>query len=269
VTTAYDVNCSMLFTELPLLERPMAAKRAGFDAVEFWWPWPEQPEPSDADVDTFVAAIRDAGVELVGLNFYAGDLAGPDAGAVSVPSMSNAFRGNVPVAVAIGEALGVRAFNALYGIRVDDRSPEEQDELAMENLGIASAAADSIGAQVLLEPVSGPKPYPLRTAADVVAVLDQVDADNVALLADLYHLTTNGDDVAVAIDRFSARIGHVQVADAPGRGEPGSGELDIDRYLTQLAAVGYDGWVGLEYKPTSSTEDSLGWLPRTLRGRRT
>lgn len=118
VTPAYDVNCSMLFTELPLLERPDAAKRAGFDAVEFWWPWPEQPEPSDADVDAFVAAVRDAGVQLVGLNFFAGDLAGADAGAVSVPSMSAAFRANVPVAVGIGETLGVRAFNALYGVQI-------------------------------------------------------------------------------------------------------------------------------------------------------
>jgi hydroxypyruvate isomerase len=268
VTPAYDVNCSMLFTELPLLERPTAAKRAGFDAVEFWWPWPERPEPSDADVDAFVTAIRDAGVQLVGLNFFAGDLAGADAGAVSVPSMSAAFRANVPVAVGIGETLGVRAFNALYGVRVDDRSPQEQDELAQQNLAIAASAADEIGAQVLVEPVSGPKPYPLRTAADVVSVLDRLDAGNVALLADLYHLAANGDDVSAAIDRYSGRIGHVQIADAPGRGEPGTGTLDIDRYLDQLAGSGYAGWIGLEYKPTTSTEASLDWLPARLRGRR-
>ena len=81
----YLVNCSMLFTERPLLERPAAARAAGFDAIEFWWPWPQQPVPADAEVDAFVRAIRDAGVRLIGLNFFAGDLAGPDAGVLSIP----------------------------------------------------------------------------------------------------------------------------------------------------------------------------------------
>jgi hypothetical protein len=166
----YLANCSMLFTERPLLERPAAAKAAGFDAVEFWWPWPDQPVPGDADVDAFVRAVRDAGVQLVGLNFFAGDLAGPDCGVLSIPSRSQQFRDNIDVAVGIGEQLGVAAFNALYGNRVDDASPDEQDDLGRENLGHAAVAADRIGATVLVEPVSGPKPYPLRTANDAVAV---------------------------------------------------------------------------------------------------
>jgi hydroxypyruvate isomerase len=261
----YETNCSMLFTERPLLERPQAAKSAGFDAVEFWWPWPEQPVPSDADVDTFVHAIENAGVELVGLNFFAGDLAGADAGAVSVPHMSAAFRDNVPVTIEIGERLGVRAFNALYGVRVSDATPEQQDELAAENLGIAADAAAGIDATVLLEPVSGPKPYPLRTAADVAVALDRVHKDNVALLADLFHLASNGDDLAAVIQDHADRIGHVQIADVPGRGEPGSGALDIDAYLDQLERTGYDGWIGLEYKPTTTTEETFGWLPRGRR----
>ena len=115
----YDVNLSILFTELPLLERPQAAKEAGFAAVEFWWPWPDQPVPADTDVDAFVGAVRDAGVQLIGLNFAAGDLAGPDLGLVSVPDRSAELRDNVDVTVGIGERLGCRAFNALYGVRVD------------------------------------------------------------------------------------------------------------------------------------------------------
>jgi hydroxypyruvate isomerase len=255
----------MLFTELPLLERPAAARAAGFDAVEFWWPWPDQPVPSDADVDAFVSAIENAGITLVGLNFFAGDLAGADAGAVSVPSMSAAFRDNIPVTMGIGERLGVGAFNALYGVRVDDATPEQQDELASENLALAADAAAAIGTKVLVEPVSGPKPYPLRTAADVVAVLDRVKKDNVVLLADLFHLANNGDDVATAISDYFDRVGHVQIADAPGRGEPGSGALDLDGYLAQLEQAGYDGWVGLEYKPTTTTQGSFGWLSRDRR----
>src|SRR5216684_2415999 len=103
----FDVNCSILFTELPLLERPAAAKAAGFDAVEFWWPF-AAAVPTSADVDAFTQAIADAGVELVGLNFFAGDLAGPDCGVLSIPARSSQFRDNINVAAGIGERLRVQ-----------------------------------------------------------------------------------------------------------------------------------------------------------------
>jgi hydroxypyruvate isomerase len=264
----YLANCSLLFTELPVLERAAAAKAAGFDAVEFWWPF-AGPVPSDADVDAFTRSVRDAGVRLVGLNFFAGDLAGPDCGVLSIPARSGEFRDNIDVAVGIGADLGAAGFNALYGNRVDGVSPERQDELATENLVHAAKAAEGIGATVLVEPVSGPKPYPLRTAAQVVAVLDRVQAagaGNVGFLCDLYHLASNGDDIAAAIGRYTPRIAHVQIADAPGRGEPGTGTLDLDGYLAALRSAGYGGWVSLEYKPsTGDTLASLNWLPRERR----
>jgi hydroxypyruvate isomerase len=258
----YLANCSMLFTELPLLDRPAAAKAAGFDAIEFWWPFPT-PTPADADVDAFTRSIRDAGVQLVGLNFFAGDLAGPDCGVLSIPARSHEFRDNVDVTIGIGADLAVSGFNALYGNRVDGVAPDQQDELATENLALAAKAAAGIGATVLVEPVSGPKPYPLRTAAQAVAVVKRVratGAGNVGFLCDLYHLASNGDDVDAAIERYTDRVAHVQIADAPGRGEPGSGNLPLDRYLAALAANGYDGWVSLEYKPsTGDTIASLKW----------
>ena len=262
----YAANCSLLFTEVPLLQRPTAAAAAGFSAVEFWWPWPEQPVPSDHDVDAFVAAVRDAGVRLIGLNFFAGDLAGPDCGVVSLPDRTAEFRDNVDVVLGIGTALEVRAFNALYGNRVDTATPEHQDELATENLLLAAKAAAGIGATVLVEPVSGPKPYPLRTAVDVVAVLDRVGVDNLGLLCDLFHLANNGDDVDAAIAAYAPRIGHVQIADHPGRHEPGTGDLDLDRLLGQIEGHGYAGHVALEYLPSTSTSDSLAWLPVERRG---
>ena len=133
----YEVNCSILFTELPLLERPAAAKAAGFDAVEFWWPF-AVAVPSDAEVDKFVSAVQDAGVALVGLNFFAGDMPAGDRGLVSWPARSAEFRDNIPVVAAIGERLGCTAFNALYGNRVDGASAAEQDDLAAENLTLAA-----------------------------------------------------------------------------------------------------------------------------------
>jgi hydroxypyruvate isomerase len=264
----YLANCSILFTEHPLLDRPAAAKAAGFDAVEFWWPWPQQPVPGDAEVDAFVRAVRDSGVQLVGLNFYAGDLAGPDCGVLSIPARSAQFRDNVDVTVHIGEQLGASAFNALYGNRVEDASPAEQDELARTNLASAAEAAGRIGATVLVEAVSGPKPYPLRTADDAVGVVRDLRGnghDNVAFLCDLFHLANNGDDLDKAIAEHAELVGHVQIADFPGRGEPGSGRLDLARHLADLAGRGYSGWVGLEYKPTTDTETSLAWLPRDRR----
>ena len=257
----YDVNLSILFTELPLLERPQAAKQAGFDAVEFWWPWPVAV-PSDADVEEFVAAVTSADVQLVGLNFFAGDMGGGDRGLVSWPARSGEFKDNIDITVALGERLGCRAFNALYGNRVDDSTPEEQDDLAAENLVLAAKAAQRTGAVVLVEPVSGAPRYPLLTAADALKVIDRASADgvdNVRLLFDVYHLAVNGDDVDKVIANHD-RISHVQIADAPGRNEPGTGSLPLLRQLADLEAAGYNGWVGLEYKPSGASADSFGWI---------
>lgn len=264
----YLANCSILFADLPLLERPAAARKAGFGAVEFWWPFPTAT-PSDADVDRFVAAVQDAGVRLVGLNFAAGDMPGGDRGLLSWPGRSEEFLASVDTAVAIGGRLGTTAFNALYGNRVEGCPAQEQDDLAAANLAFAAQAAARIGAVVLVEPVSGAPRYPLLTAGDVVAVLDRVQReagpDNIRLLADLYHLSVNGDDLAAVVSRHADRVGHVQIADPPGRHEPGTGELDLDRHLCALEAAGYAGWVGLEYVPATTTEAGLDWLPRARR----
>ena len=267
-TLRYDVNCSIIFSELPLRARPAAAARAGFDAVEFWWPF-STTAPADSDVDAFVCSIQDSGMQLVSLNFAAGDMAVGDRGLASWPGRAQQFRDSVDVAVGIGQRLGCRSFNALYGNRIDGVDPAEQDGLALENLLYATRAVAPIDGQVLIEPVSGTERYPLLTAADALSVVNDVNAasglGNCAFLADLYHLAVNGDDLDEAITAHAASIGHVQIADAPGRGEPGSGALAIEQRLARLAAVGYDGWVGLEYKPTGNSADSFAWLPRSQR----
>jgi hydroxypyruvate isomerase len=267
-TSRFTVNCSILFTELPLLERPAAAREAGFAGVEFWWPF-TAAVPGDDEVEAFVRAVEDAGVALTGLNFAAGDMPAGDRGLVSWPARSAEFRDNVDVTVGIGERLGCRAFNALYGNRVDDASPEEQDELAVENLATAGRAVHRIGGTVLVESCSGAPRYPLLTAADAIAVIDRVAQEtgvtDLGFLCDLYHLAVNGEDLDRVIDRYGPRVAHVQIADHPGRHEPGTGGLDLDRHLERLAAAGYDGWIGLEYKPSGASADSFGWLPRDRR----
>ncbi|MEV4760028.1 TIM barrel protein [Micromonospora sp. NPDC049559] len=266
----YDVNLSILFTELPLLRRPAAAAEAGFDAVEFWWPF-ATPTPPDGEVTAFLRALDDAGVRLVGLNFDAGDMPAGDRGLLSQPPHSARFRDNIDVAVGIAESTGCRALNALYGNRLDGVDPRAQDELAAENLALAAKAAGGIGAVVLVEPLNSAEnpAYPLRTAADVFEVIDraraQGDQDNLRLLLDLYHLARNGEDLAGVIAAHAGRVGHVQVADVPGRNQPGTGSLDVDGLLAQLERAGYAGYVGCEYKPLGPSADSFGWLPRQRR----
>lgn len=253
----YDVNLSLLFTELPLLERAEAARAAGFGAVEFWWPF-NTATPADGEVEAFVRSIENAGVALVGLNFFAGDMPAGDRGLVSWPGREREFADSVHVAVAIAERLGCRTFNALYGNRIDGVDPAAQDELALSNLDFAAAEAAKIGARLVLEPLSGVERYPLKTAADAFAVIEK--RAGLKLLFDLYHLGVNGDDIAAVIDKHLARVGHVQIADVPGRHQPGTGALDIEGYLARLDEAGYEGWVGLEYAPLGPSAESFGWL---------
>ncbi|WP_280407238.1 TIM barrel protein [Nocardia brasiliensis] len=142
--------------------------------------------------------------------------------------------------------------------------------MAPYNRARAAGAGPRIDGTVLIEPVSGATRYPLRTAADALAVLDRVQtatgATNIALLADLYHLAVNGDDVDKVIAAHTARIAHVQIADNNGRHEPGTGDLPLDQQLGALEAGGYRGWVGLEYKPSGDSAESFAWLPRERRG---
>ncbi|MEV7286366.1 TIM barrel protein [Streptomyces sp. NPDC093252] len=271
----FNVNLSILFTELPLLERPAAAAAAGFSAVELWWPWVDSPTPARPELDALKGAIEDAGVRLTGLNFYAGQLPGPDRGALSVPGEESArFRANVEVAAEFAGSLGCTALNALYGNRVDGVDPAAQDALALENLALAARAADRIGATLLIEALNKPESprYPLVSAPAAVAVVDRVNEatglDNARFLMDLYHLSMNGEDLPRVIAAYADRTGHVQIADNPGRGAPGTGTLPLEELLDQLTKAGYDGWVGLEYKSTGGGAAAFDWLPRAARAAR-
>ncbi|MFF8309128.1 TIM barrel protein [Streptomyces lydicus] len=271
--TRFNVNLSILFTELPLLERPAAARAAGFTAVELWWPWVDAPVPEQAELDALRAALEDAGTRLVGLNFYAGQLPGPDRGALSSPGEeSEKFRANVPVAVDFARSLGCTSFNALYGNRVAGVSAEEQDRLALENLAFAARAVAEVGGTLLIEALNAPESpkCPIVSAPKAIEVVDAVNAatglGNAKFLMDLYHLSMNGEDLDEVIDRYTDKTAHVQIADNPGRGAPGTGELDFDALLDRLKKAGYDGWIGLEYKPGEApSASSFAWLPAPLR----
>jgi hydroxypyruvate isomerase len=259
----FDVNLSVLFTELPLLERPAAAAKAGFDAVELWWPF-DGPRPADRELDALRRSIEDAGVRLVGLNFDAGDMASGDRGLLSRPDSSARFRANIEIAVSLADALGCRVLNALYGNRAPELSAEAQRDLALSNLSRAAQAAAEIGATVVVEALNSHENpgYPITSSAAAFELIDQVGAGNVAFLADLYHLHRMGEDVLALIDASGDRFGHVQIADDPGRGQPGTGAMPYDRILERLDATGYRGHVGLEYRPVGPSTESFAWRHR-------
>ena len=259
----YSVNCSILLTELPLLERPAAARAAGFDAVEFWWPFASSV-PGDAELTRFECAITDAGVQLAALNFNAGNMPDGDRGLVSWAGRSSEFKDNIDVVAGIGGRLGCKFFNALYGNRQDGHTAESQDHLAVANLAAAAAGVASIGGTVLLEPVSGAPRYPLRTAKDALRTISRVSAEtgaeNIKLLADFYHLSVNGDDVAAVIENHAPGFGHIQIADNPGRGAPGTGELPLGEWIARSRQLGYAGYIALEYKAPAET--AFDWVTR-------
>jgi hydroxypyruvate isomerase len=262
----YVVNCSILLTELPLRQRPAAARAAGFDAVEFWWPF-DVARPDDAVVAAFERALQDHGLQLTGLNLFSGDGTAGERGLLSDATRSRDLRDNLDVVTGIGERTGCRAFNALYGARLSGLTSAQQDEVAVEQLVVAAAAVDRVDGVVLLEPRSGTDGYALRSSAHAVELIARAracGAHNVRLLADLYHLAELDEDVPDVISNAFSEIGHVQIADSPGRGAPGTGRLPLSAWLSLCETNGYDAYVGLEYQ--SPAADAFTWLDPSLRG---
>jgi hydroxypyruvate isomerase len=257
----FAVNVSILFKEVPFLERFARARAAGFGAVEFWW-------PAGEDLGDVRAAVRDAGLAVALINFDAGDMPAGDRGLLSDPDRAQLFRDNVPVALELAQDLGCRRLNALVGLELAPERREEQLALARENVGWAADRAAEVGAEVLIEAVNTFEngPYLLHTTRQAAAFVRAVGRPNVTLQYDAYHMQRMEGNLVATLREHIGEIAHVQVADSPGRGEPGTGEINYPFVLAALEELGYDGYVGLEYNPTTAaTEDSLGWLPEPVR----
>ncbi len=260
-----DVNLSIIFTELELLERFEAVSQVGFGAVELWWPF-DFASPSDKSINELTRAITDQGLKLVGMNFDAGNMAQGDRGLVSIPGQQDRFKTSVDAAIEFAKGLGCKAFNALYGNRIEGVDPKQQDELAIENLLYATNAVKQIQGVVLIETQNNfdSPSYPLLKAQDAISVIDKVRSNgygNIAFLADLYHLHRMGEDLVSTIEKYSSYIEHIQVADDPGRHQPGTGTIDFDAAFDALEANGYKKYMGLEYKPQGQSKDSFDWIP--------
>jgi hydroxypyruvate isomerase len=257
----FSANVSILFKEAPFLERFRRAAEAGFEAVEFWW-------PAGEDLGEVEKAIKDAGLRVALFNFDAGDMASGDRGLVSDPSREEQFRENVPTALELARGLGCSRLNALAGQEMPGMSREEQLALARRNVTFAADEARKVGIEVLVEAINTFEngPYLLSTTEQAAGFVRSVERENVKVQHDLYHMQRMEGNLVATLERYVGMIGHVQIADSPGRGEPGTGEIHYPYVLSQLEELDYEGYVGLEYNPTTgTTEESLAWLPKALR----
>ena len=251
----FAANLTMLFTELPFLDRFDAAARAGFQAVEFLFPYAFEANDIKARLDA-------NGLQLVLHNLPAGDWDAGERGIACHPDRVEEFRAGVERAIAYAQTLGVKQLNCLVGKAPAGVPDSVLRETLVANLRHAAARLQAAGLRLLVEPINNydiPGFYLSRTQ-QALDLLDEVGADNAFVQYDIYHAQRTEGELAATLQRHLARIGHVQLADNPGRNEPGTGEINYAFLFRHLDRMGYDGWVGCEYKPASTTEAGLGWL---------
>ncbi|MBE0473319.1 hydroxypyruvate isomerase [Rhodoferax sp.] len=253
----FAANLSMLFTELPFLDRFEAASRAGFEAVEFLFPYVFSAADIKQRLDTH-------GLKLVLHNLPAGDWDAGERGIACHPDRVDEFRAGVAQAISYATALGVSQLNCLAGKAPAGVNDAVLRSTFVNNLKFAAAELKGAGLRLLIEPINHfdiPGFY-LNTTAQALKILDEVGADNAFVQYDIYHAQRMEGELAATMQKQLARIGHIQLADNPGRNEPGTGEINYPFLFAHLDRIGYTGWIGCEYKPTTTTEAGLGWRQR-------
>ncbi len=253
----FAANLTMLFTELPFLDRFEAAARAGFHAVEFLFPYAY-------DAQELRRRLDDNGLQLVLHNLPPGDWDGGERGIACHPDRVDEFRAGVARGIEYAQALGVRQLNCLAGKAPAGVNDALLRQTLVDNLRYAAQQLQQAGLRLLVEPINSfdiPGFYVNRTQ-QAIDILDEVGADNAFVQYDIYHAQRMEGELAATISRHLGRIAHMQLADNPGRHEPGSGEINYAFLFAHLDRIGYDGWIGCEYKPATTTEAGLGWIDR-------
>lgn len=255
----FAANLTMLFTEYPLLERFDRAAAAGFEAVEFLFPY-------DEDTAAIRAALDRNGLQQVLFNLPAGDFAAGERGFANDPGRVPEFREGVARALEIAGELNCPKINCLVGLTLEDVPLDIQWQTVIENLRHAATEAEKAGVLQIFEPLNtfDTPGFLLSTTAQALMVLDEVKSDNLKVQYDVYHAQRMEGNVCGTLEQFLPQIGHIQIADSPARNEPGSGELNYPYIFNHLDRIGYDGWVSLEYRPSTTTEESLGWMTDAL-----
>jgi hydroxypyruvate isomerase len=253
----FAANLTMLFNEVPFLDRFERAAKAGFGAVEFLFPYAYDAAEIRQRLDAH-------GLQLVLHNLPAGNWDAGERGIACHPERVGEFREGVERAISYATALGVGQLNCLAG----KAPPGVPDTLLRQtfvaNLSFAAQALGNAGIKLLIEPINSfdiPGFYLTRTD-QAIALLDEVGSANAYVQYDIYHAQRMEGELAATMQKHLARIAHIQLADNPGRNEPGTGEINYAFLFRHLERIGYAGWIGCEYKPAASTEAGLGWRQR-------
>jgi hydroxypyruvate isomerase len=251
----FAANLTMLWNELPFLDRFEAAGRAGFAGVEYLFPY-------DFDKAELAARLDRYQLTQVLHNLPAGNWAGGERGIAILPERVSEFREGVAKAIDYAGTLGCKQINCLAGIAPKEAATERLRETFVANVAYAADALRAAGIKLLIEPVNT-RDIPgffLNRTRDALAIIDEIGSDNIFVQYDVYHMQIMEGDLARTIETNLARIAHIQLADNPGRGEPGTGEINYPFLFGKLDGLGYQGWIGCEYKPATTTGEGLGWF---------
>ena len=251
----FAANLSMLFAELPFLDRFAAAAQAGFGGVEYLFPY-------TFDRARLVDLLGENRLTQALFNLPAGDWAAGDRGIACLPERRNEFQDGVGLALEFAAALNCRQLNCLAGIPTAGVGPELARQTLVENLKFAAAALARQNVRLLMEPLNT-RDVPgffVNRSRDALAIMDDVGSPNLWLQFDIYHMQVMEGDLATSIGKSIKRISHFQIADNPGRHEPGTGEINYPFLFSFIDRLGYEGWIGCEYKPATTTEAGLRWF---------
>jgi len=251
----FSANLSLLFNEHDFLDRFGAAARAGFKGVEFHFPY-------EHDKAVLAEVLLTSGVETALFNLPGGNWAGGERGIACLPSRKAEFQDGVGLAIEYAEALGCTRLNCLAGI--PDGAQGKAIDTLVDNLKFAAAVTQRAGIRLLLEPLNtrDNPGFLIATTTQAMQVIDAVGSKNLQLQYDIYHAQVMEGDLARTLETLLPHIGHIQIADNPGRHEPGTGEINFPFLFARLEQLGYAGWIGCEYKPSGQSEASFGWLSK-------
>ena len=251
----FNANLTLLFNEVEFLERFRAARDAGFKGVEFLFPYAHRKQE-------LAERLQANGLSQVLFNLPAGDWAGGERGIACLPDRVGEFQDGVGQAIEYAQALQCRQLNCLAGIAPQGVDPQQARDALVGNLRFAAAQLKAAGVRLMLE-ACNTRDVPgffINHSRQALDIIDAAACDNLFLQYDIYHMQVMEGDLAPTIKRNLDRIGHMQLADNPGRHEPGSGEINYPFLFGFIDALGYTGWIGCEYKPAGSTVDGLAWI---------
>ncbi len=251
----YAANISMMFNELPFLERIDAAAAAGFLAVEFLFPY-------DYKAEDIAARLNANNIINVLFNMPPGDWANGERGIAALPGREEEFRRGVDTSITYAQTLGTRQLHVMAGIVPADSSIDEYRARYIASLKYAAARCAPHGLTLLIEPINlrDMPGYLLNKQAEAHAIRELVGAPNLKVQMDFYHAQIMEGDIATTFAKYRDHIGHIQIAGVPERHEPDTGEVNYAYLLALLDDLDYQGWVGCEYRPAQGTVEGLGWL---------